>query len=92
MAFGAPALRGISTEVIAGHYWNGEDVETDYELTRHELLVVLWFEATYGQPRFRRRWKAWVDGVGGVLWRSSSLDPGAVELPPTVGGLPNSQS
>lgn len=83
MNFGAPALRGISTEVIAGHYWLDEDVETDYELTRHELLVVLWFEATRGQPRFRRRWKTWAAGVEGPLWSSSSLDPGAVPLPPT---------
>lgn len=83
MAFGASALRGISTEVIADHYWLDEDVETDYELTRHELLVVLWFEATYGQPRYRRRWKAWGAQAGGMLWRSSSLDPDVVELPPT---------
>lgn len=83
MAFGAPAMRGISTEVIAGHYWLDEDVQTDYELTRHELLVVLWFEATQGQPRFRRRWKAWGVEAGLVLWPSSKLTPAAVELPPT---------
>jgi hypothetical protein len=84
--FGRPHLHGISTESIADMYWVGEDVEDDYELTRHELLVVLWFEATQGQPRFRRRWKAWTARVGGSLWRGSTLDQAAIELPPARNG------
>jgi hypothetical protein len=77
-------MKGISTEMIADMYWvQGEDeLMADYDLTRHELLVALWFEATWGCPRFRRRWKAWAEQAGQVLWNVSELDVAAVELPP----------
>lgn len=82
--WGRPAMKGISTELLGDMYWaHGEaEVEADYELSRHELLVALWFEGTYGQPRFRRRWKAWAQQAGVVLWHTSTLDPGGVGLPP----------
>lgn len=76
-------MRGISTEILADHHWLGDDVQDEFELTRYELLVALWFEATYGQPRYRKRWKAWARQVGGALWKVSELDVGAVELPAT---------
>lgn len=77
-------MRGVSTEFIADAYMvDGEHaVRDDYELTRHELLVALWFEATHGQPRFRKRWKAWVREADGVLWNTPALAPDAVPLPP----------
>ncbi len=80
--FGQPQYRGTSTEVIADTYWLGDDVEAKYILTRHELLVVLWFEARHGQPRFRKRWRVWLEQVGPVLWNTSALDPSVVPLPP----------
>lgn len=80
--FGRPAMNGISTEAIADHYWCDDPVEADYNLSRHELLVALWFEAVHGQPRFRRRWKTWGKQVGQVLWDPSKVDVTAVDLPP----------
>jgi hypothetical protein len=78
---GRPAMCGISTATIAGAYWCAEDVEGEYGLSRHELLVALWFEATYGG--YRRQWTGWAKQVGPVLWNTLDLDPDAVELPPT---------
>ncbi|GIM88742.1 hypothetical protein [Paractinoplanes toevensis] len=82
--FGQPSMRGTPTEAIADYYWIGEDVEDEYTLTRHELLVVLWFEATHGQPRFRKRWKAWAAQVHQTLWDTRTLDPMTVPLPSTT--------
>lgn len=78
--FGRLHLNGISTEAIADSYWVHDDPEDDYGLTRHELLVALWFEATQGQPRFRRRWKAWGIEASKAL-RKSDIDVEAVALP-----------
>jgi len=87
--FGRPAMKGISTEMVAGIYWEHGtgDLEAPdgYAFSRHELLVALWYEGSQGQPRFRRRWRAWAEQVGPVLWKVSELDPGVVELPPTRG-------
>ena len=80
--FGRPGMRGITTEAIADAYSVGEDVQADYGLSRHELLVAVWFEGTYGAPRFRGLWREWVRRVGPILWNSLDLDPEMVELPP----------
>lgn len=77
---GRPTMRGISTEAIADTYWLDDNPEDDYGLTRHELLIVLWFEATHGRPRFRRRWKTWAEGIG---WPVVDFNPDLVVLPPT---------
>lgn len=82
VAFGQPCVSGRPTEAVADAHWVGDDAADEYGLTRHELLVVLRFEATKGQPRFRRRWKAWGAMAGDRLW-SSKTDPADVELPPT---------
>ncbi len=79
-------MRGVATEFIADTYWIGDDPEDNYRLTRHELLVALWFEATQGQPRFRRRWHQWGVTASQALWRSE-MDPGSVELPPISGDV-----
>jgi hypothetical protein len=79
--FGRPHMNGISTEAIADMYWAGEDPEGEYALTRYELLVTLWFEATQGQPRFRRRWREWGQATSQVLWKSD-IDVDGVSLPP----------
>lgn len=85
--FGQPSMKGISTEMLADMYWAHGEVELldDYELTRHELLVALWFEATQGQPRFRKRWKTWAVKAGDALWKATTIDPETVTLPPTSG-------
>lgn len=83
--FGRPVMCSISTEVIADAHWSGEDVVVEYGLTRHELPVALWFETTYGQPRFRQRWGGRARQAGPILWNTVDLDPNLVELPPTSG-------
>jgi hypothetical protein len=85
---GDPTLRGIPTDAIADHHWLNDDVEDDFGLTRHELLVVLWFEGSRGQPEHRQRWGVWAEQVHGPLYRVTSLDEAtlmAIELPPTRG-------
>lgn len=87
--FGRPEMRRLPTEMLADMYWaHGETdllAADGYDLTRHELLVALWFEATQGAPRNRRRWKAWGAEVSGPLWSTSTLDPELVPLPPRAG-------
>lgn len=64
--FGRPTMRFISTDMLAGQWYAGlgeAEILGDYTLTRHELLVALWYEATYGRPRFRKAWKRWADEV-----------------------------
>lgn len=54
MSWGGPQLRGIPTDAIAGLYLAERDeaaVCADYDLTLHELLVVLWYEGTHGEHR-----------------------------------------
>jgi hypothetical protein len=75
-------MNGISTEVIAESHWLDDSPQDDFGLTRHELLVALWFEATQGQPRFRRRWREWGRTASQALWKSD-IDVDAVQLPPT---------
>lgn len=69
MNFGNPQLRGISTDAIAGRYLvEGEAaVRDDYGLTRHELLVVLWFEGAHGD--YRAELGEWAQAVGWALAR-----------------------
>jgi uncharacterized protein (DUF433 family) len=81
MRFGGPHLRGISTEAIAGLYLAERDeaaVCDDYDLSRHELLVVLWFEGTHGCKANRRALGAWAETVYGALARG---DVDKVETP-----------
>jgi uncharacterized protein (DUF433 family) len=83
MRFGQPQIKGISTDAIAGMYWAGENAETvcdDYGLTRHELLVALWFEGTHGE---RPEWKSWADDVAyPQLAGWKQLDVEGMSLPP----------
>jgi uncharacterized protein (DUF433 family) len=81
MRFGGPHLRGISTDAIAGLYLAERDeaaVCADYDLTRHELLVVLWYEGTHGCKEHRRALGAWSEAVYGQLARG---DVDGVEVP-----------
>ena len=72
MAFGGPHLRGIPTPSIAGLFLAERDeaaVCEDYELTRHELLTVLWFEGTHGCWANRKALGGWAEAAYGALAR-----------------------
>lgn len=67
MRFGAPHIKGISTDAIVGLYigeqGNADAVQADYGLTRHELLLALWFEGTHGAKAMRRLLGEWASKV-----------------------------
>ena len=84
MRFGGPHLRGISTEAIAGLYLAERDeaaVCADYDLTRHELLVVLWFEGMHGCAANRKALGGWAEKAYKALARG---DVDGVEAPEVV--------
>lgn len=71
--FGFPAIRGISTDAIAGVVWAGESLATvadEYDVTREEVLVACWFEGTHGERKWRKRWGAWAEQVHGEFSNS----------------------
>jgi len=84
--FGQPAIKGISTDAIAGMVWAGESVETvadEYSLVRAEVLLACWYEAMWGAKRWRRRWAKWADhAYSAPLWR----------MPDCVADPPNKES
>lgn len=66
MRFGQPHVGGVSTEMLAGQMSAGADAEEvceDYGLTRHQLLVALWFEGTHGSKRHRKLYGGWAEKV-----------------------------
>lgn len=83
--FGAPHVRGRSTESLSSMY-AVEDAETvceEFGITRHELLVALWHEAQHGTFGERcTEWKAWADRVAPALGGHVPLDLDAIEWPP----------
>ena len=81
MRFGGPHLRGIATDAIAGLYLAERDeaaVCEDYEITRHELLVALWFEGMHGSVEHRKALGGWAVAAYGALARG---DVDGVEAP-----------
>jgi hypothetical protein len=78
-------MRGVPTDVLAEHHWCGDDIMDGFDLTRHEALVALWFEARHGQRIWRRRWRAWAASVEGSLARADAVDLSGVDLPPVRG-------
>lgn len=89
MAWGRPHLRGVSTEAIAGLYAAEGDLDAvaaDYGLTRHEMLVVLWFEGMYGG---RSGWRHWAEIIAGPVlagWVDTPVEK--LEPPdPAAGGI-----
>jgi uncharacterized protein (DUF433 family) len=86
MAWGDPAIKGVSTEAIAGRVRAGEDfdaVALDFRLSRHEVILACWYEGTAGV--YRREWSAWTNAVGPALGGHRPLDVDAVGEPPRVG-------
>lgn len=84
--FGRPRVGHTATEDVAGMIWAGEPVDVvcdEYELTRHQVLLACWFEATYGPPRRRRAWREWADQAHRTLggW-TKPFDLDAIPDPP----------
>lgn len=89
VSFGAPHIRGVSTEAIAGMVYAGEDFDTvaaDYGLSRHEVILACWYEGSAGS--YRVEWRSWTLAVAPALGGWKPLDPAAVEEPPAKGGEP----
>lgn len=84
--FGRPQVRGIPTDAIADTLYAGESAESvcdEYGLTRHELLVALWYEASGGDYAQNPSWKRWANEVAyPALAGWKPLDVGSVSLPP----------
>jgi uncharacterized protein (DUF433 family) len=81
--FGRPAIKGISTDAIAGMVRAGEDfasVAEDYGLSVHEVIVACWYEGTYG--RRRAAWRSWARSVAAALGGHEPLDLGTISEPP----------
>lgn len=84
MSLGAPNIRGISTEAIAGMVYAGEGlaaVARDYGLTRHQVILACWYEGSAGV--YRRQWRSWSSAVGRALAGWVPLDVDAIEEPPS---------
>lgn len=85
MAWGAPAIKGVSTEAIAGAVRAGEDFATvadEYDLTRHDVILACWYEGAAGA--YRREWRSWTHAVGRALAGWVPLDVDTVEEPPSA--------
>jgi uncharacterized protein (DUF433 family) len=66
MRWGAPHIKGVSTGAIVDTFLAGESAEAvaeDYGLTRHEVLLALWFEGSYGTKKMRRLLGWWAHNV-----------------------------
>lgn len=89
VAFGWPHIKGVKCEAIASLFWaeNGDAdaVMYDYGLTRHELAVALWHEATHGAARREfPGWRVWADEVAypRLAGWVKPLDIESLPLPP----------
>ncbi len=85
--FGRPAIKGISTEAIAGMVWAGENIGTvadDYGISRHEVLLACWHEGMYGSRAYRQRWKAWAEDIQPRLGGWKPFDPDTEPGPPCL--------
>lgn len=83
MRFGEAHIRGISVDAIVSAHWVGDDAESDYGLSRAEVLVACWYAARHGTRVWRKRWGPWLAANNSEndvrLWREDY----EVELPPT---------
>lgn len=82
-SIGLPNVAEIPTEAIADAHWQGFDLDQVFTLTRHQLLVALWFEATpYGH--YYEQWDDWAVNTAFPFlagWRTG-IDAWQVPLPP----------
>jgi uncharacterized protein (DUF433 family) len=62
--FGQPHIGGVNTEMLAGQFSAGASLEElceDYGLTRHQVLLALWYEGTHGRKQARRLYGKWAE-------------------------------
>lgn len=60
--YGRPLIGPVPTESVADAVWLGDSAETvadDYSLSRDQVLVACWYEATHGDSDRQPRWGAW---------------------------------
>ena len=97
--FGRPQIRGIPTDAIADTLYAGESAESicdEYDLTRYELLVALWYEASSGDYANHPDWKQWaaetaypaLAGWAALGVESMPLPPSRFEAPVTQAPAP----
>lgn len=89
VGWGRPMVRGSPTFAVAGAYWAGDsadDTAADFGLTRHELLVAFWFEATHGD--YHAQWREWAEKVAypRLAGWVKPLDADSLPLPPDKHG------
>lgn len=84
---GQPTIRGlrIPTRMIAEIVYERDErpewILENYDITRDDVLVACWFEATHGRSRkLRKVWRDWATENFPILWRSGSWD--GVPYPP----------
>lgn len=79
VAFFQPTVRGRRCLDLAGTHWAGDDACDEYDVSKAELLTACAYLAWYGEPRWRRRWKAWADRWCDALARG---EYDVIPLPP----------
>jgi uncharacterized protein (DUF433 family) len=69
---GQPCVGGtrIPTEMVAGYVWEGlwGELGPGYELTDRQVLVCCWYEAEFGDKKWRDRWGPWANYASPILW------------------------
>jgi uncharacterized protein (DUF433 family) len=70
---GEPCIRGtgLRTELIAGCWWAGRDVEDiceDYQIERGDILIACWYMAGRGSLKWRKRWGDWLKDAEAAMF------------------------
>lgn len=61
VCFGMANINGELTTKIADSHWWGTDIDRAFTLSRRQLLMALWYEATHGD--YTSRWADWAHTV-----------------------------
>jgi uncharacterized protein (DUF433 family) len=82
---GTGLLVAMQAEQIWGG-WTEEEILSNWPyLTRGDLLVACWYQATNGGRTWRKRWGDWSERMFPLLYRArSDEDFAAIEWPPTL--------
>ena len=71
---GRPCVAGtrLATDTVAGDWWARcwtlDGFRRDFGLSRGQVAVACWYEATYGTRTWRTRWGKWARDVFARLW------------------------
>lgn len=97
MRSGQPCVNGtrVPVESVAYAVWldgGAYAAASDYDLTRHDVLVACWYAGTYGLPgrrtltpsrMWRERWGPWAREVHDSLWSRRDVGGSVIPDPPT---------